>query len=175
MVQSLLKSRKGRHCIICLEGKNRCFSMEKSLEYLDLEVRHVYHKFTLDNKYYYCFSEKQGHKHRFHTEDQQLNLLCDSSYHILHNLTCLCEKISTSIAKTKISFEKLSKKLDNLEENLSYLKNQRENRNILIKEEINQILTTEFQKTRQKNTASFKSLEEKIQRTESLLLKLIGE
>lgn len=60
--------------------------MTKALEYLDLELKHIHEKISLDKVTFYCFANG-NHKHKFHSEDHQLNFLCDTSLTLLYNLT----------------------------------------------------------------------------------------
>lgn len=58
--------------------------MSKALDYLDLELKHIHEKISLD-KVTFCRFKEENHKHRFHFEDHQLNFLCDTSLTLLYN------------------------------------------------------------------------------------------
>lgn len=58
----------------------------ETLEYLNLNFGITKKKNSIDKKQLFCFGESSC-KHKFHYEDQHLNLIFDLYYSIFHNLT----------------------------------------------------------------------------------------
>lgn len=152
--------------------------MTKPLEYLDLELKYVQDKITLDNMHYFCFAEGK-HKHRFHTEDQQLNLICDTNYLLLHNFHVTRNFCYNTVERFVNLSIKKNKKLEEISNKLEYLKNQQDLsflRSLPKKEDIQQLLTVinqEPKKVEQETVQLIRDLENKVHRLEETTQKLV--
>lgn len=93
------------------------------LEYLDLELGTIRSKKSIDKKPVYCFSEEVSHHHQYHSEQPQLNFICDLLLVILNNITVERDSIATSLSK----LAKNQKSLEILDK-LDYLKGGKEPR-----------------------------------------------
>lgn len=152
--------------------------MTKPLEYLDLELKYVQDKITLDNMHYYCFAEGK-HKHKFHTEDQQLNLICDTNYLLLHNFHITRNFCYNSVERFVNLSIKKNKKLKEIDEKLEFIKQQQDLsflKSLPKKEDIQQLLTVinqEPKKVEQKTVQLIRELETKVHRLETTTQNLL--
>ncbi|APY26395.1 hypothetical protein [Cacao yellow vein banding virus] len=163
------------------EAIDNYFNNRPRLEYLQLEVSASNLKRVQEIEFH-CF--KAGHKHRFHTEDPQLNLISDLNLATLYNLEATFDRLNLLSKVSLKHFLKLEASLNLVTERVTQLENSLEELKALkrsvyklpTKEELKDLIASIFDRPKlieEKAIILSQQLEQKLDRVETLCQTLL--
>lgn len=150
--------------------KQYYLSKGKDLEYLDLAIPKS-EKLIRNKIEFYCF--EKGFEHRFHTENQQLNLIADCQYQGLHNIAYIRDQIALLSKVSVKSFLELKTRVRELENECSQLRKTQKQQPT--KAEVAEFISSTFEQPKKVEAEALKlvkRLDQKIQQVEGLVNKL---